>query len=87
MDAKRAARIEALLSVPGWDDLTSEIEEAEERYWRNHRARLTSGEPVDQREIDFMRGKFDAAKQLLKQPVRAQRILAKDAEKEETTDE
>lgn len=82
MDAKRAARIEALLTVQGFAELGEELAEAEERYWRRHRAELEAGKPFDQREVDFMRGKFTAAKQIMWQPHRAHAILERIAEEE-----
>ena len=72
-------RIAALKLTPGWDDLTVEIEAAEERFWRRFRSDLQGGKPVDQRELDFMLGKFAAGKAILNQPDRAVRKLDKEA--------
>lgn len=84
MDEKRAARIRQLQHVPAFAELAEELKDAEDRYWKLHIANLKAGAPLDQREIDFMRGKFDAIRTILAQPDRAARIM--DKPKEPTQD-
>lgn len=78
--------IAALKDTAGWDALTAEAQRAEERYWKRHRADVRQGKPVDQRELDYMRGTFDALRALLKQPEKAARQLDR-AEEAETHEE
>ena len=80
MDEKRAFSIESLKHTPAWDELAAELEAAEEKWWTRYRAELKLGKELDQRELDYMRGKFDGIRQLLKQPERAARVIEKTKE-------
>ena len=87
LEAKlRLNRIASLKGSAAWADLTDELERAEERFWKRHNADMRSGKPADQRELDYMRGKFDALRALLKQPEKAARHLER-AEEAETHEE
>lgn len=83
MDETRAARISSLKGTTAWDDLTKELEEAEERFWKRHIADVKNGVAVDQRKLDFMLGKLDAIRTLLKQPEKASRVMERDTPNEE----
>lgn len=71
MDDKNALGIQSLLKHPGWKLLEEEIEHAHDRYMKTISARISGGIVLDQRELDFMRGRFDGAKMILRQPGRA----------------
>lgn len=77
MSKARANRLDALRNAPGWADLEKEFAAAENRFAKRQLARIMAGEPVDQREADYMRGKLDAARTILRQPARATRYLDK----------
>ena len=71
MDEQTALTIQALLKHPAWKLLEEEIGNAHQRYLKTLTARIDSGTVLDQRELDYMRGRFDGAKLLLRQPGRA----------------
>ena len=77
MDDHTALGIQSLLKHPAWKLLEEEILLAEERYSKAISARVMGGIPIDQREFDFMRGRFDGAKMILRQPGRAISLLEK----------
>ena len=77
MDDHTALGIQSLLKHPAWKLLEQEILLAEERYSKVITARIVGGIPMDQRELDFMRGRFDGAKMILRQPGRAISLLEK----------
>lgn len=87
MDPKRAARLHSLQGTSAWGELTEELQEAEERYWRALRAEFTAGKALDQRELDYMRGKLGAIRSLLNQPARANRVLEREEKAKEETSE
>lgn len=80
MDDRTAREISALVGNHAWDFLKAEVEKAEENYWKGIAARVKAGEIVDQREIDFMRGQFNGARLVLRQPEKAVRVLARGKE-------
>lgn len=82
----RLARIASLKTTTGWDELEAELNRAEARYWKRHQADIRSGKPVDQRELDYMRGKFDAIKVILKQPDKAANKLVEPEEADKRED-
>lgn len=82
MDAKTAARIEALTHSQGWDDLKAELEAQEERFWKAHIADMKNNKPIDQRELDRSLGKLDGIRAILSAPEKAARILARRDEQE-----
>ena len=79
MDARTAARIEALTHAPGWEDLKAELERQEEKFWRRHIADLKDPKigtkNLDQSELDRALGKLDGIRALLSVPDKAARIL------------
>lgn len=76
MDAKTAARIEALRHASGWDDLKTHLEAQEEKFWKLHVAAVKRGEEINQRELDRALGKLDGIRALLSAPEKAARIMA-----------
>lgn len=81
---QRNARIAALKDTTGWDELEAELNRAEARYWKRHQADVKIGKPIDQRELDYMRGKFDAIKTILKQPDKAAAKLVEPEEADQS---
>lgn len=74
-EAVRLRRLSTLTETQAFKDLATELEAAEERYWRRHIADIKLGKPLDQRELDFMRGKFDAVRVILGRPAKAAKQL------------
>jgi len=74
MDAKAAARIQALKLSQGWDDLTEALNETVAKRWNRVQADIQVGKPVDQREIDFARGVTYGIRVLLNAPAKAASI-------------
>lgn len=88
MDAKVAARIQALTTVSGWDDLKEILAAQEERFWDRHRADVKLGKPIDQRELDRAMGKLDGIRAILGAPDKADVIMRRsDEQEEEAADE
>ncbi len=87
MDDQRAARISQLEHVPAFAELGEELKEAEARFWQRYVVRVKAGEEISLRELDFMRGKFEAIRVILNQPVRAARTMERirEAETEEVS--
>lgn len=83
MDAKAAARIEALTHAMGWEDLKQELAVQEEKFWQRHIVDVKAGKPIDQRELDRALGKLDGIRTLLNAPVKAAKIMAVNESKEE----
>jgi hypothetical protein len=83
MEAKAAARIQALTMSPGWDDLKSELEVQEEKFWKRHIADIKAGKPIDQRELDRALGKLDGIRALLGVPDKAARSLLRQTQDQE----
>lgn len=75
MDAKTAARIEALTHSQGWDDLTAELEAQEEKFWQAHIAAMKLGKPMNQRDMDRAMGKLEGIRAILRAPQKAARVL------------
>ena len=84
MDAKTAARIEALKESMGWDDLKGVLAAQEDKFWKRHIATMKRGEPFDQRAMDFALGKLEGIRVLLDTPEKAARILAVNNSEEES---
>lgn len=82
MDEHRAVRIQSLLSHPAWPELEAEIDQARDRWLKAVTAKIASGVMTDQRDLDYMRGRFDGAKMIIKQPGRAVKVLADTRESE-----
>jgi hypothetical protein len=78
LDAKTAARIQALTMSPGWDDLTEALTKLEDKFWQRHIADVKSGRPIDQRVLDRTLGKFDGIRVLLNAPDKAAAILLRE---------
>ena len=78
MDAKTAARIQALKNLQGWDDLVEALTALEDKFWTRHKADLKAGKPIDQRELDRTLGKFDGIRVLLNAPDKAAAILLRE---------
>lgn len=83
MDSKVAHRIQALSAQAGWDDLKAELDAQEERFWARHRADVTAGKPIDQRELDRALGKLDGIRALMAAPAKAAAHLLREQEKED----
>ncbi len=83
MDAKAAARIQALKMSAGWTDLTEVLTELEEKFWKRHRADLKMGKPIDQRELDRTLGKFDGIRVILGSPDKAAAIMLRKAQEDD----
>lgn len=85
MDAKTAARIEALRHTPGWDDLTEWLNEIDEKYWHRLLADMhgPKAKPVDQREIDFARGIKHGIRHLLMAPEKAAKVYERQTQEVE----
>jgi len=77
LDAKTAARIQALTFSPGWDDLKAELNVQEERFWKRHISDVKAGKPIDQRELDRALGKLDGIRALLGVPEKAATIMSR----------
>lgn len=76
MDAKTAARIEALRHSLGWEDLTAEFERQEELFWKRHIADVKDPKKeIDQRELDRSLGKLDGIRAILRAPEKAAAIM------------
>jgi ABC-type Na+ transport system ATPase subunit NatA len=71
MDASTAARIQALKTVSGWDDLTQILEATVEKRRERLIAGLDRGDALDQRQIDFERGVTHGIRVLLNAPDKA----------------
>ena len=71
MEAKAAARINALTQASGWEDLKTALEETVEKRWKRLNADMQAGKPVDQRDIDFERGVTHGIRVLLNAPAKA----------------
>jgi hypothetical protein len=85
MDAKVAARIEALTHSPAWDDLTAELQKQEDKFWTRHIADMKDGKAFNQREMDYALGKLDGIHALLRVPVKAATIMERQAKEEEAS--
>lgn len=83
MDAKTAARIQAITLSQGWDDLKAELDAQEERFWKRHIADVKSGKEIDQRELDRALGKLDGIRALLSVPEKAAAIMLREQQKED----
>ena len=83
MDARTAARIEALKEAFGWDDLKTVLEEGEQKFWKRHIADVKAGKPIDQRELDRALGKIEGIRAILGAPEKAAAILLRERGKEE----
>lgn len=86
MDDARAKRIQSLLSHPAWPELEEEIELSRNEYLRRLTAAIARGDVFDQRELDYMRGRYDGAKLVLKQPGRSIRQLDMTNKERETVE-
>lgn len=82
MDDQRAKRIQSLLSHPAWPELEAEIDLARDRWLKTVTAKVAAGIITDQRELDYMRGRFDGAKMIIRQPARAIKVLDEIRERE-----
>jgi hypothetical protein len=83
MDEVRAGIIAPLKHHAAFRELADDLAEAEAKYWKRFASRIKSGEVIDQREVDFMRGKFEAVRVIVKQPERAARHLERVNENKE----
>ena len=84
MDAKTAARIEAIRHSLGWEDLTAEFERQEEKFWKIHIADVKTGKAIDQRELDRALGKLDGIRAILRAPEKAAAIMLRAQEGDES---
>lgn len=82
MDEPQAATIAQLRQSGAFRELARVLEDAETRYWEKLTKRLRAGEDPDQSEINHMRAKFEAARQIMAQPDRAARFLERHKEDE-----
>lgn len=78
MDAKTAARIEALRHSQGWEDLKEALEAQEEKFWDRHVKAVKRGEEIDRRELDRSLGKLDGIRAILGAPEKAAAILLRE---------
>ena len=87
MDAKTAARIEALRHDPGWKDLADWLTEIDDKYWHRLMAGMQGphAKPVDQREVDFARGIQHGIRHLLMAPEKAAKIYERQTEGDEAS--
>lgn len=84
MDAKTAARIEALKHSTGWDDLKEVLAQGEEKFWNRHIAETKAGKPINQRELDRALGKLEGIRAILRAPEKAASIMEREAEQEKS---
>jgi hypothetical protein len=87
LDSKTAARIEALRHAPGWEDLSVLLGEIDEKYWRRLVVAMQTGQPVDQREIDFARGIQHGIRHLLKAPENAAKVYERLTQEEKPVED
>lgn len=85
MDARTAARIEALKHSLGWEDLTAEFERQEEKFWKVHIADMKVGKAIDQRELDRSLGKLEGIRAILRAPEKAAAIMLRVQEGDEAS--
>jgi hypothetical protein len=78
----RAARIESLRNTPAWDELTTELQKQEEKFWARHRADVAQGKYPDAHDLARAMGKLDGIRALLRAPEKAASIMER-LEKEE----
>jgi len=86
MDAKaheeklRAARIESLKHTPAWDELTSVLQEQEEKFWKRHRADVQIGKYPPELELARSMGKLEGIRAILSAPEKAASIMERHSE-------
>lgn len=85
MDKVRTRRIATLTEVVGFTELIEDLEAAEQRAWQRLLTDWKLGKPVDQREVDEMRGTSKAIALLKRGPHRAAAMIerAEEADKSE----
>ena len=65
----------ALSQTEGWKTLIETFTAAREQYYAQLSRNLMRGREVDQRTLDYNRGKFDGIQDLLEQPGKAKAVL------------
>jgi len=81
MDAKTAARIEALRHSLGWEDLQAEFERQEEKYWNAHIADVKDPKKrIDEIQLARDMGKLDGIRAILRAPEKAAVIMLREQE-------
>lgn len=86
VDKVRAGRIATLPEAPGFLELIEDLEAAEARAWSRMQSEWRQGRPVDQREVDEMRGVSATIRKLRRGPERAAKTLELINEKEPDLD-
>jgi hypothetical protein len=79
----RAARIMELKNTKAWDDLTEMLEGQAERFWTAQITQAKTGQAIDQRQIDYARGKLDGIRTILRAPEKAASMMERLTEQEE----
>lgn len=83
--AFKAAQINESLSelakTDGWNTLHETFDAAREQYYARLSRSLMLGREIDQRTLDYNRGKFDGVQELLQQPARAESVLRRAIQK------
>ncbi len=77
----RGQKLHKLHNTDGWNELRLMVAAREEKFSRNLAARLLSGTPVDQREIDRFAGFFAGCKWLLDSVDHAEETLERALQK------
>lgn len=81
----KTARIMELKNTKAWDDLTAQLEGQAEKFWNAKVQEARTGKALDQREIDYARGKLDGIRAILRAPERAASIMARLDKEEEAS--
>jgi hypothetical protein len=84
LDKAAASRIAGLKEAFGWEDLTEVLEKTVEKRWAVLHGSLRRGDPVNQRDIDFIRGVEHGIRILLNAPDKAASIYERQTERQET---
>jgi len=71
----RQGNLTALSRHPNWPDMEAEIERKAQRIEKHLLARFAQRAPIDQREIDYLRGFTDGMRWMGLVPVRAESSL------------
>lgn len=78
---ERNQRLKSLAEHPGWADLQTLFDQRKTEHFLETGERLTSTPlPVNQREIDFQRGRWAGVSEVLGEPAKAIRALRKQLE-------
>jgi uncharacterized iron-regulated protein len=81
----RVARIESLRSTQAWEELKSELEKQEEKYWTRHRADVAQGKYPDALSLARAMGKLDGIRAILRAPEKAATIMERLESEEEAS--